>query len=433
MTLRRAALTLAFLLPALAFAGGGPEKPGAQGRRSVSMWISTYTGGGQLELAQEEWYLTKATERFERAHPELTLTWSYQENQEEINQRLKAAAMARSGPDLINVWTGQQLFALRDIIVPLDDHIPPDLKRHLIGWDVVRDGFRPDGALLGVPISGSEAIFFYYNKSLVARAGLDFERNPPTTVAQLDRGLAAIKDTGTTPIVIDEGFPWLMLVAGFYWWAQQSGHEAVVSNSFGKTSFSADDGFLRAMTYYQSLYRNGFVNTDAASSSDTQQRFLQGQGAIRPDGNWSVSQYRESLGDDLGVFLVPDMPQADWTGGMLGGPGQAFVIANYSKVIPEAMQVIAFFNSKDEQLQQLKWEPKLPIRDDITAEDLGWAGDPIFEKLLRWNRGLRYWVDNSMQPEVNLEIMNTSALLLTGQLTPREFAERLDNKARDAN
>jgi raffinose/stachyose/melibiose transport system substrate-binding protein len=418
---------------------GGQKDSGAAEKGTIGLWITVFTPATMREKPQNEWYVAQASKRFEAANPNLKVDFNYIEQQETINQRLKAAAIAKTGPDVINVWTGQQIFQIKDIVLPLDKYVPKADLDQIASWDIVRDGFKKDGPILGAPVGGSEAVLLFYNKALVKKAGLDFEASPPATTAEFDTALQKLKASGTMPILTDEstvqnGLPWLMLTAGYYWYAQVSTHAKVASNSMGQTKYSEDAGFLNAMKYYQSLYARGFVNVDAASSADSDARFLKGAGAIRPNGNWMIADYEAGLGADLGVILPPDIdPKATFTRTCLGGPGQAMVVAGYSKVPVSSMKLISFFNSKKEMLEQLKIEPKIPMRKDITPEEIGWGSDPVLSKVAKWGPNIRYWVDNSTQPEVNLEFMNTSNSLLTGKETPEAFAKRLDQKAAEVN
>lgn len=75
-----------------------------------------------------------------------------------------------------------------EALVQLDDLVPPEDRTDI--FDVIgpttREGFSPDGALLAYPFGRMDGVYMLYNKKLIAAAGLDFEKNPPTTVAEFD-------------------------------------------------------------------------------------------------------------------------------------------------------------------------------------------------------------------------------------------------------
>lgn len=344
--------------------------------------------------------------------------------------------MAGTAPDMINVWTGMMMQSIKDILMPLDDYVTDDDLETVIGWDTVRADLDPNGAILGVPILGSELCVVYYNKQLVENAGLDFENAPPETVDEFFDALAAIKATGVTPFAHDEGrSPRILVFFAWYWWAQQSGYPRIVSNGLGDTSYSTDEGFLRMLETYRRLYTEGYLNEDVASSQDTRERLINNRVAMVPGGNWQLSYY-DNIGANVGVIKSPDFNATGegllFTDRILGGPGQALVVSASSENPEEAVALARFLNSHDENLQQCLLNPRIPINATVTVDELGWEGHPILQKFMNWGRDIAFWVDNSTQQDVYSEVERIAVLYLTGQMSLEEFTERLDETAAEA-
>ena len=89
---------------------------------------------------------------------------------------------------MANLWTGQPIFAMKEIILPLDELVPADDLKKIVGWESVRDGFKPDGTILGYPAAQNQICHMLYNKAIVKKAGLDFEASPAADDPGVRRG-----------------------------------------------------------------------------------------------------------------------------------------------------------------------------------------------------------------------------------------------------
>ncbi|KPJ80531.1 MAG: hypothetical protein AMS17_20395 [Spirochaetes bacterium DG_61] len=282
-------LSLVFIVPFLfvfntsMFATG--VKEAEEEKVTLTVWINgsdSYIGPEEQQLPQDQWYISQAFKRFEADHPGVSIELFVPPDQEGAHQSFKAAVLAGTAPDVANLWTGQAVFNLKDVIRPLDDLVTPEDLKNIWGWESVRLDFKPDGMIVGYPASQNQLCFLLYNKSIIRKAGLNFETNPPRTFAEFDAALKKIKALGVDPIVVDESFPWFFAWIGDYWWAQTTGSDGILAASRGQKKFSDDKGFLDALAYYRSMYKNGFFNQDMGTSADSWNRFLQGQGAMTP-------------------------------------------------------------------------------------------------------------------------------------------------------
>lgn len=273
-----------------------------------------------------------------------------------------------------------------------------------------------------------------YNKKLVAAAGLDFEANPPKTVKDFDDVCAKIKATGVTPMEIEEGnYPYLAFHFASINWFQQSDHSLLYDESFAKAKFADDKGFLDAFTYYQSLAEKGYLNKDFMSSKEMNNRFLQGKAAMLPVGD--MTEARKTLGDDLGIMLVPEINEnGAFQGTCMGGVGQTLVLAKCSKYPEVGVKLMSFLNSKDSSIALIKNLTGLPIRNDISLADIGMENDELTAKFFNWSKnGMCFWFNSTVGPEVSTEIQKLCPLVLSGKMTPKEFAEALDKKVAEIN
>ncbi len=401
----------------------------------LTVWVparDAYIGPDEQKKAQEDWYISQAFKRFEKANPGTTVELVVQSDAAASHQLFKAAALAGNAPDVGVLWSGQYIFGIKDAIRPIDDLVPKADLSGLVGWDTVREDFKPDGKILGYGAYSVTLCFMFYNKDLVAKAGLDFEANPPRTMEAFDAALAAIKKTGVLPMVFDESFPWFNLQVAVYWWYQLSGPDRILKDCLAQEKFSEDQGLLKMLDYYHSLWVKGYVNKDAATSTDYWAKFLQGKAAMTAGISTTLTEALAALGEkNVGVIAPPDMdPNSPYgTGRVVGGTGGAVVVSKDSKNPQLAVKLISFLCSKPETLELLKHQTFVPIRKDITPAEMGYAPGSVQEKVYSYKDKYIYFVDNILTPGVVDEYYKLVPLVLVGKMTPLDFAKAMDAKA----
>ncbi len=420
-------LVVALMLGTLATLTGCAKKADAN---KLTIWINgkdSYIGPSEQKLAQEDWYISQAIKRFEDANPGVTVELVVSADGETAHQTFKADAMAGTAPDIANLWTGQNIFAMEDVILDISKLVPTEDKANITGWDSVTS--PATGAVLGYPTSDNQICFFIYNKQIIKDCGLDFDNNPPRTIEAFNAACQTIKDKGYQPIASDESFPWFGCYVVGYWWIQQSGFDRIISNCKGETKFADDQGLLSAVEYYRSTMTNGYLNADAVTSADSWNKFCQGTVAMMPQVSSVVSDAETALGaENVGVMLPPDFPGAQITDKTIGGPGQCLVVSKDCKNPELAVKFLSFLNSKDEVMKFLQVQSKVPTRTDISAADLGLAEGSAAAKLFTWADKTVYWVDNSLYTNIVGDFYNLLPLVLAGKMTPAEFAADLDSK-----
>lgn len=396
----------------------------------LTMWDQVHVTTDEQKKPKDEWYISKAIARFEQENPGVTIDVSTEADASQVIPKLKAAAAAKNGPDIANVWTGMYVTSLADIVLHLDGKVPQEDLDNISGWDYVRQDMKPDGAILGYPVGGLYISMFYYNKKIVKDCGLDFENNPPRTVADFDADMKIIKGKGYTPIADDEGQSKNLLYHILdYWWGQTTGSEDIAKHNTGSFKFADDKGLIDALTYYQSLYANGFVNSDTSSSSDSMNNFYQGKAALTVGGSWGYEDAIQSMGDNIGIMRAPNLSDnVKVKDAQMGGPGDCMVISSYSENPDMALKFLHFIDSKDEMMNWLKTSKVIPVRKDITPDELGWSSDPLLSKSFDWSKNYVYWVDNTVDTDAMSELAKDCTLVLTGKMTPQEVAAKMDEK-----
>jgi len=421
-------LVLALVLGVLSFGATASAED-----TKLLVWVTNaLVSDADQKLPQEEWAISKIASQFEQQNPGVKVEIAFFSDQIAMMQTFKAASTGADSPDIVNVWAGQQLFEMKDIVADLTDKIPQDDKDKILGWDIMTLDFKKGNPILAYPASGNEVCGFLYNKQILTACGLDYDTNPPKTVEQFEKDLETIKAAGYQPIVAgDGGWGEAFYVAYATWWVQTSGSDRVASDSQGITKYSDDQGFLNAFQTGADLYAKGYVNTDYSTIQSPIEYFLEGNTAIIATGNWNTSAAIEGLGEENVGFLNPPDISADATvkDTCIGGPGQALVVSKASQHQDLAIQFLSFLSNKENMITVNKNQSKMALRTDITAADLGFADSGAFYQEFVAANNYVFWADNSTVPDVNAEMQKQSPLVLTGKMSVADFAALLDKKA----
>jgi raffinose/stachyose/melibiose transport system substrate-binding protein len=412
-------------------AAGCASKPEEE---KLSIWVNgrdSFIGPNEQQLPQDQWYISQAIKRFEEANPGVSIELVVQSDAFAALQTYATAGLAGNAPDIANLWSGQFVFPNAEVIVPINDMIPAEDKEKILGWNTTTLDFKEGNPILGYPTPDNQMCMFIYNKKIMQEAGLDYEANPPHTMEQFYADMEKIKALGYIPIAADEaidGYAYYFFQIAGYWWVQQNGFDPILAADKGEANFADDQALLTALRAYHDIWAKGYMNQDAATSSDSWQKFLQGKVAMVPRVNSFVKDAQDALGvENVGVIKPPEISDtAVIKDSTIGGPGQALVLSKNSKYPETALKFMSFLNSKDEVLKLNEFQVKVPVRTDVSPEDLGLEPGSVDAKINGWADNYVFWVDNSLSAEVANEFNKMLPLVLTGKMTPEELVAQLD-------
>jgi raffinose/stachyose/melibiose transport system substrate-binding protein len=402
---------------------------------TLTFWCgSAFYNSEEAKKPQSEWAITKIVKRFEAQNPNVTVDVTPIEVSSETIAKFKAAAIARNGPDVIELWTGSYLFPLKDILLPLNKYIPSDDARNIQGWDAVTYNFQPGGDILGYPC-GNNYAGLVYNKALIRAAGMDWDKAPPKTTEEFRAALRKLKSTGVVPFGFDGSKGRILYYATLYWWVEESGYQRLLTDTNGTTKYADDKGFLNLMRFMQSLYAEGLTNVDAATSVDYVSKFSTGKYAVTVGGVNNAKAFEQALGpDNFGFLPFPSMSaNPKVKASIIGGAGNCVSIGNYTKNRDLAVKFVSFLASKPSFIELTKSVTTFPARTDVTLEDLGWANDPFRKKIFDLSMHFAFWIDNSIPASQFDEINRFFPGVFTGKQSPLDLAVHMDTFVKDQN
>lgn len=392
---------------------------------TIEMWLQG-DNVGDPSLPENEWWITNAIAEYEAAHPNIKIEMSIPSGQNEITQTYKAAYVAGTEPDIVNLWSGTNLFSIADLLVDHKQYVSADDLQHITTFNECYMGFDESQALLGIPNveAGKNICTFYYNKTIFNEVGIDLEANPIKTADDFEAVLKKLQDAGYQPISCDdEGYGVMFCCFGLAW-ANAVGSDGMYNDSVGTTKFADDTTLIRVMELANDWYNKGYINQDYVTCTESLSNFLQGKAAIFGAGTWYMQDIADTLGAEnvgvLGMCHLNDDDPYDYDS--LGGNGQVFCISNHSEHPQEAADFISFLNSKEQIEKAQAQHLVLPGRDDVEYPVSG----GLYDEVLKTFGNSLFYYDNTMRADVVTEFYRVWPLVVSGYTTVDEAIASLD-------
>lgn len=270
---------------------------------AATMWLVT-TGPSPANTIVQN-----LVSSFEKSHPGDTINLDFIENQS-YKPDIQLAINSGAAPTIFWTWGGGTLqqYIRAGEVYPLghpswlSDFLPSSL-----------DAVTYKGQVYGVPVEGTQPVYFFYNKQVFARDHLTF----PTTWNGLLSTVATLKEDGTIPISLAEGDQWPGLMYLEYLTdriggpgiadALQSNSPRAWANLVVTKALGDIQDLVKAGAFqngYESLHYSG-GGSDALLDS--------GKAAMQLMGDWDISSI---LGSDasfvnsgnLGMAPFPTVP-----------------------------------------------------------------------------------------------------------------------------
>lgn len=219
--------------------------------------------------------------------------------------------------------------------------------------ELSQGGMMYDGKMYGIPES-LKAVVFWYNKSLLP--------TPPATTDELK----ALMESGT-PVSISYG-------CYHHWGFYGSFGAQVFDDSFNFVTSDANQAKMtESISYLNDLYALSVANNWPKNDSDGLAPFTEGTTVAITNGNWAMGDYRNALGDNLGVAPIPSGPGGA-ANPLLGVDG--FYFNPNSENIEAAVDVALYLTNAASQTMMMNEAGHVPA--NITVE----VTDPLIQGLL---------------------------------------------------
>jgi multiple sugar transport system substrate-binding protein len=343
---------------ALAGCGGGPQSnPAVQGNSAGSgkeyngpkvtlQFWNGFTGGDGP-------FIRRMVEQFSSENKNIQVSmniiaW------DSYYQKVPTAVSSGNGPD-VGIMHCDQLGtnAARSVIIPLDDVAKTlDLKESDFYPTAWQAGIY-NGKRYGIPLD-MHPLALYYNKDLLAKAGMD---EPPQTKGEYMQVCKELKAKGiqgswVSPFFFTGSLQFMSLL-----W--QYGGDLYNSDTT-RATFNSDAG-VDALSWLVSLVKDGYSPKNVAQDAEYT-AFQNGKNALHWNGIWNIALF--STLEDLNWGVAP-LPKIGGQGGAWSNTHQ-FVMMTQQDPDPNKQAASKYFINWMSQ-HSLEWakSAKIPARKSV--------------------------------------------------------------------
>lgn len=361
--------------------GNGGNNPGPGGNAGTNAGDNGGTPASKEKTEVSFWYLWGGTEG--EYVEELIAEFNASQELYEVKglsvpdmQKIIVAISSGEGPDVTDNFSNNTAsYAEKGMLLPLDEYIERDNYDISDFVPAALEGGRYDGKLYALPINVNFNMMFY-NKALLAEAGLD---GPPKTEEELlDYAIKLTKtnDDGTLKVM---GFPDYPNVYYTNSMAYAMGGDFISED--GKTLTPDNEGMRKAIELMQA-YRSEFGADNvvkfnsSAQYLDATDPFIQGNQAIRFDGPWFGHTVKNVLKKDIDYGVAP-YPAPAGKPELAGGgevSSSTFFIPSNAKNKEGAWAFLSWLMAKENMIKFNDKFANLPARtsayDDPSLQDI---------------------------------------------------------------
>lgn len=405
---------------------------GDSGDQTLVVWdtglLGTTLENGEPDM--EKSYLDRMAVEFEEANPGVTVEVIQQGGDiTSAAAEFQAASIAGNGPDIRIQYAGGPTISYGEFFTDLEPLLSAETIDSLAGFNVNREGYDPEGRMLGMPFGAGNLFTVFANNAILEEAGLDPADTPETWEELLENGQQVVDNTDTN------GF-WVANLEGYVgaWMIS-----ALVGGELGETAFTEmyagtipvdDPAMLKAYEAFADWGASGLTNPDAGqvSNGDSTAGFVGGGAAYYLVGSWENQNMLDAFGEDgVSTFFIPMFEGAKYPNMGAGGPEIALSITEYSENQELAAQFLDFIASAENQ--DLFVELRQTQASNHVDGDPSKIQNPLlkaeFEELQAATDGVVFAFD-SVMPQATIDLfyrMNAGVFL--GSITPEDAVAQL--------
>jgi N-acetylglucosamine transport system substrate-binding protein len=391
----------------------------------ITLEVACFEGGYGLD-----WHRSVAR-RYEALHPNIKVNlWGDPRVEEKIRPRV----LRGDPPDLASCSLPVWKLILANKLYPLNETLATPAYGQNTTWQAsltngILADYTHEGKSYVIP-SNLGAWVCWYDKKLFREHGWQ----PPRTWNELLALCEKIKQAGIEPLAFQGKYPiyayytllalYQRLVPFEKWYALQD----IQPGAF------ADPDFVRASGMMQDLAKRYFAkNTMAMSHTESQREWTQRRAALVFCGLWLNNEMKDALPNDfeMSCFAVPIVegakgdPHAVYAGG-----GENFFVFSQAKHPKEGADFLKFMLSMEsakaytERLDTLS-----PVKDSYKGAKVSPALQGAIQILEGRSRIFAERLGGLYPSLGRIDMSNLLGQLLKLELTPNEFAQKLEEAA----
>ncbi len=346
---------------------GATEAPAAMEPVTIKVWF--HSGKGE-----EREVLDAQVEDFNAMQNEVRVE-AVRLPEGSYNEQVSAAALAGDLPDLLD-FDGPFLYnyAWAGHLIPLDPFVSDELKADFLPSIIAQGTYGDKLYALGTFDSG---LAIWGNKAYLEKAGVRI----PTSIEdawildEFNDALEKLQALDEVEYAID--FKMNYGQGEWYTYGFSPIIQSWGADLIDRSDYMSADGVLNspeaveAMTWFQSLFQQGYANVKPAGDDDFYGRKI---AALSFVGHWMWTPHNEGLGDDLVLLPMPKFGEKAITG--MGS--WAWGITSQSKNPEAAWKFLEYLIDPDQILRMTNANGAVPARKSaLTKSELYGTGGPL--------------------------------------------------------
>jgi raffinose/stachyose/melibiose transport system substrate-binding protein len=417
------ALVGAIALVATGCSSGGSDTTNSSDLYKNPVTLNWWHNANQAGPLQTYWQ--KVADDFHAAHPTVTVKISAIETNDLQRNRIPAALLSGSPPDIFQAWGGGEIVEqvgsgyLKDITADTKDQVA-NIGPAASIWAV-------DGKQYGLPFSfGIEG--FWYNKDLFTQAGISA---PPTTLDELNTAVTKLKAANIIPIAVGAGDKW----PAAHWWYNLAVREcsADALKNASKNSNFDDPCFVKAGDDLKTFlatkpFQPDFLATSGQTGATSSAGLVaNGKAAMELMGHWNGGVMQTLTPDQkepkfLSWFPFPSVPGAGGSQTTMMGGGDGF---SCSKQAPaECVEFLKYLVSADVQKGFAGTGSGIPT---AKGAEVGLA-DPVLQTIAKATQsagGVQLWLDTAFGAKSGTAMNDAIVAIFADKGTPQGVVDAL--------
>lgn len=392
--------------------------------REISWLLSRPADGGVITAME------KIAKEYAADHPGFSLNLITTPDRPSYVQKYETLAAANKLPELFDTDAtpfAQKLAAqgrMVDVDALLKDlGLAGDYREAALNYQRF-----DDGSLYMVPFE-FQLEFFWYNKDLLAKAGVQV----PASLDDFPKMCEALRAQGITPIALDGKDQWPLERYMAYYPFRMAGPDYVQKLKTGQASFG-DPAGRAAAEWLASLgkagcFQQGFSSTGYA---DAQALFTSGKAAVYNIGTWELANLATDaldagVRDSVDYFTLPTIPGSVTGADEYVTPSGIGMAVNTSTYDPLVRDFLGFALKRYPELYAATGalSPTTTVQTTIPQNATPLYTRAIAQADTVGPKIAMPW-DTQLDPATNTRLQQELTLLVQGDITPDDFITTMD-------
>jgi N-acetylglucosamine transport system substrate-binding protein len=429
--------TLVRLDPGFVFAQDLPFELAPEAMNPLGIADATAAEGVFFEGGFGRAYIDFAADLFAKVHPGSTISV---EGIQRVGERLRPRFISGEPPDVIdNSGAGNldtaALVAEDELLDLAPLFAAPSLDTPGKTFaETLFPGSQASGVFGGVQryVNIAYTVFgAWYSKTLFAEKGWVY----PTTWDEMLALCDTIKAAGIAPWTYQGKYPYYVVFGLLEPLVVKLGGDAV-----WKKIDNLEDGaweqpeILQALKMMQQLKTNDYIleGTEALSHTESQAEWLQNKAAFIPCGTWLENEMRtvtpEGFEMVVGAIPATDPTKAAWIGAEAGEP---YMVPSRGKNPEAGMEFLRCLLSKESaKFFAKEVSAIMPVVGGTEGIEVSAATKSALDAVAASGNNIYARpLFGTWYSDLNTEVGNSTGALMTGQIEPEEFIERVQGVA----